>query len=393
VIAFDEALARLVAATPPLPPVSLKVVDALGCRLAADVLAMTDLPPFDQSALDGYALRLADGSTLPVEGNIAAGRQAVPPQLKPNTACRIFTGGVLPQGADVVVAQEHTERSGEQLQVLRLPALGGGVRRLGEELCKGALIAQKGSVVTPALAAAMAMAGVAEVLVTPKPTVVVLVTGDEIVPAGQTLQLGQVYDANSVLLATWLAAEGCTLLRLERLPDDAAQTRSALQRAAAEADVVLSSGGVSVGDHDHIPSQCQALGAEVLFWKVAQKPGKPVFAARLGKALVMGLPGNPAAVLINLAVLARPALARLAGAQDTGLPWQQGVLAQAAKADVDRGLWLRVSAQTQANPVRLQRLEKQASHMLSNSTAANGLVWIAAGQAVEAGQACQWLAL
>lgn len=395
-LTLEEAWSKLDAAIHPLPSETVAIEDAAGRVLAAAAESAVALPPFDQSSLDGYAVRaseMASGDWLPVSGITAAGRVDARPTLPAGSVWRVFTGALVPQGADAVVAQEHTESGPQGVRALRPIKAGQALRLAGEEMPAGTRLAEAGQRLTPALAAALATAGVATVSVRRRPRVAVLVTGDEVVKPADTLALGQVHDANSVLLRHWLAAQGCELLFLIAVADTPAAVAAALARAYAEADLVLTTGGVSVGDHDHIPAVSRQLGAEEVFWKVAQKPGKPLYCARKGHSLLLGLPGNPASVLVNLIAFAHRALARLQQRSEQDLAWRSGLLAHPVMADAERGSWLRVAVLEKGDgAIHLMPLRGQASHMLGNSHSLAGLAWLPAGQElVAAGGRIGWL--
>lgn len=394
-LAVDEAVARIDASIRPLPVETVAVSQALGRVLAGPAHSAHPLPPFDQSAVDGYAVRhadLAEGSKrLALAGVIAAAPQPAMPILAPGTAMRIFTGGLLPAGADTVVRQESCQRDGDTVVVLASIANGADIRRCGEERAAGAEIAPAGTLIGPGVVGALALAGVREIAVRARPRVVVLVTGDEVVPGGAPLQLGQVPDANGPLLVAQLAQWGCPALRVEHVPDDEPAIRDALQRAFADADIVLTTGGVSVGDYDFVPMASERLGAERVLWKVAQKPGMPLYVARHGKTLLFGLPGNPASVLVNLQVYVRHAFDRLLGI-DPAARWHYGRLSAPPKGDARKTFWLRARATTdQQGVVVLRVLEGQASHMLGNLVHANALAQVPGAN--ETAGIVSWLAL
>ena len=381
----------------PLPARRVTLARALGRVLAAPAAAACDLPPFTQSAVDGYAVRHADlvADSMPLAGAVRAGALSAAPTLAPGTAQRIFTGGMLPAGADTVVRQEWTQADGGDVRLLRRPDAGADVRRRGEELREGAVLAPRGLRLAAAHIGALAAAGVAQVEVHDAPRIALLVTGDEVVRPGAAGRLGQVPDANGPLVTAWLAAQGYDSVRAEYVPDSAEGTRVALRRALEHCDLMLTTGGVSVGDHDHIPAAAEALGARRLFWKVAQKPGKPLYAARGERALLLGLPGNPAAVLVNLLVYARCALDRLEGVAAPGPTLRAGIVESELKPDPERDQWLRMALRVGDDGiVRLGRLPKQASHMLSNLVGAGALAWIPAAAApTPAGSVVRWLEL
>lgn len=392
----EQALAALDVLTL-LPARRVRATAAMHAVLVRPALAGCDLPPFTQSAVDGYAVRHGDlaGAALPVAGAVRAAALTAPPQLAPGTAQRIYTGGMLPRGADTVVRQERARVENGAVSFLRRPELGDDVRVRGEELRAGAPLIAPGTRLTAGCVAALAAAGVGELAVTRAPRISVLVTGDEIAPPGRACRLGQVPDANGPLVAGWLASQGYSRVRLQYVADSPGAVRAALQRALEYADLVLTTGGVSVGDHDYVPRVVAELGGETLFWKVAQKPGKPVFAARCGGVPLLGLPGNPASVLVNLLVYVRRALDRLEGLSSPGPAFNSGVLDCPVKADPERDQWLRVALRFDERGIaRLERLPKQASHMLSNLTQTGALAWIpAATHDLPAGSCVRWTAL
>lgn len=401
-LSLDAALAAYARELHGLETQRLPPTAALQRVLAAPVAAQVDLPMFTQSAVDGYALRAADlagagdlwPQRLPLAGEIRAG---VAPQapLPPGCAQRIFTGGRLPDGADTVARQEIVERDGERI-ALRAPlAAGVDVRRRGEELRAGTTLARAGQRLHAGLVAALAMAGVAEVEAVRAPRVRALVTGDEV--AQDAPGEAGVYDANGPLLRSWFVERGYAAPRVDYVIDDRARLEAALREALDESDLVLTTGGVSVGDHDLVRPVATALGVREVFWQVAQKPGKPLYfgvretGAR--RCALLGLPGNPGAVLIGLHVHVAAALARLEGLGEPAPAWRAGRLDEAVRADAREQLLrmaLRIDGQGQ---VRLARLGRQDSHMLSNLAAAGALARIPAGAALEAGALVQWLPL
>lgn len=375
----DEALARVLAAAKPIGFETVPLSLALQRVLAADVHSRHPLPLFTQSAVDGYAVRHADLGDLPVSlalgAPVAARAQARHPLLVPGTALRILTGGVLPQGADTVVRQERTRREAEQVTVLEPVDAGADIRHQGEEMQQGATVAAAGSVITPGLIGALALAGLYEVSVWKLPRIVVLVSGDEVVRDRAPLQLGQVPDANGPLLRAYLAQWGMAPLRIEAVADTQEAVSRAMSAAFADADLVLTTGGVSVGDHDYIPAVAESLGAERLLWKVAQKPGMPLYVARRGCTLLFGLPGNPASVLVNLIVYIRAALDAMQGRQND-CRWRPApIRLDPGRADPVKTLWLRASeSRDETGQPTLKILRGQASHMLGNLAEANALL-------------------
>ncbi|MFA5941687.1 MAG: gephyrin-like molybdotransferase Glp [Sinimarinibacterium sp.] len=396
-LSVDEALARVLAASEALPVESIPLEAALGRVLAQPVRSAHPLPLFDQSGVDGYAVHLADlaqlPARLPLVATMAATAQDHRPTLARGTAARILTGGLLPLAADTVVRQELTRREDDHVVILETVERGADIRREGEEVAAGAPVADAGARVHPGLLGALALAGAHQIAVRAQPRVVVLITGDEVVPHGAPLRLGQVPDANGPLLRAYLSAWGCAPLRVEYVPDREDAVRDALARGFADADIVLSSGGVSVGDYDFIPATAEKLGAQRLLWKVAQKPGMPLYVARHGRSLLFGLPGNPASVLVNLHVYVRAALDRMLGL-DPVVRWHPGVAPETLRREPNKTFWLRASAAADARGVtRLRTLGGQASHMLGNLAQANALVRVPGLHETAATDVLEWTEL
>lgn len=395
-IPVDEALRIALAAVPAPQAQARALADALGRVLAAPVMSTLDLPPFDQSAVDGYAVRHADISgaplDLPISQSIAAAARDRAPVLQAGTAARIFTGGWLPENADTSVRQELSQRNGEIVRIEQAVGIGTDIRRRGEELRRGDIVGSAGARITPGLLGAIAMAGVSRVQVHTQPRISVLVTGDEVAPPGAELRPGQIADANGPLLQAHLRHWGYGAVDLRYVDDRYDSVCKALEQAFAESDLVLTTGGVSVGDHDHVPRAAQAVGATTLFWKVAQKPGMPLYLASTGRSQLFGLPGNPASVLINLLVYVRPVLARYEGL--AMLPaWRRGRLAADIRAETAKTMWLRMrEASDERGQSTLMPLGKQASHMLSNLAEASVLVRVppAANARCPAGTILDW---
>lgn len=384
---LEEARARLGAAARPLPPVEVGVREALGLRLAADVSATLSLPPADVSAMDGYAARaaeLAAGAPLPVAFEVAAGQ--VPGPLPAGHAARIFTGAPLPVGADVVVQQELAERLPDgRVRLEPLPA-GSNVRRRGEVVAEGDRVAAAGGVVTAQRLALLVAAGVDRVTVYPRPRLAVVGTGSELAAPDERPGPGRIRDSNGPLLDALARTAGLAPPRIARAPDRLEELVAALERALAAAEVVLTTGGVSVGDHDLVPEAARRLGAEVLFHRVAQKPGKPILAARAGERWLVGLPGNPLAVLVGWRLYVLPLVMALAG--DVEAFREEPLGARLAAPAANRG------ARTVLRPARLEWsggawvatvLPWKGSHDLAAGGAADALVRLEPGAELPAG--------
>jgi molybdopterin molybdotransferase len=331
-LALEEARQYLLDAVRPVADREvLPVTEADGRYLAEAVTAPAPSPGFDNSAMDGYALRVADWpgaeTALPVAATVAAGEPAG--SLAPGSCARIFTGAPVPAGADAVVPQERAERDGETVRFEARPDVGANIRRTGEDVAQGAVVAEAGRRMTPALISALITVGVGEVAVARRPQVLVLSTGSELQAPGAAPREGGVYDSNRPALVAALASLGAAVTDGGCVPDDPA----ALSTAFAEArryDAVLTSGGVSVGDYDHVRAMLDEAGS-VDFWKVAIKPGKPFAFGTLGGAYFFGLPGNPVSALVTFEQFVRPALIRLMGGH-----WQPARFQAVAGADLQR---------------------------------------------------------
>jgi molybdopterin molybdotransferase len=306
-------LAAVGAAWRPLPQ-SLPLAEAAGRVLADDVVAPIDLPPFDNAAMDGYALRHAEaGAPLALQGVSLAGKPG-PAALAAGACVRITTGAPLPAGADTVVIKEDCVESAGRVAVRTLPAPGANIRRAGEDYARGQTALAAGLRLTPPRLGLLASLGMAAVPVRARPRLRLLATGDELVPPGQSLAPGQIHDSNSLALVACLRSLGVAPAGIGHLADDRAAVRAALA-ACDDVDLVLTCGGVSAGEADHLPGVLAELG-EVLLWKVRIKPGMPFLLGRIGRTLVCGLPGNPVSAMVTCLVLVRPLLLALEGASE-----------------------------------------------------------------------------
>lgn len=381
-ISLDDALACYQDHAIRLQSETVAIHAALGRVLAEPAAARIDLPAFAQAAVDGYALRCTDTKTathtnpiaLKINGEVAAGMDGQAAAVQPGTCVRIFTGAPLPASCDAVIRQEETTRDGANILLSDPVALGTDMRERADELQKGQQLGRAGQHISSGLLAALAMAGVSHVEVYRRPRITVLITGDEVVPAGQKLRAGEIYDANGPLVSGWLRERGYPTPAMHYVRDDAAGVETALEVALSNADLVITTGGVSVGDRDYVPGVAEKIGATPLFWKVAQKPGKPLYFARRDNHLLMGLPGNPAAVLIGLVMHAARVLDHLEGIESPRPALYAGRLTAPLHADSKRERLVRARCETTVDGVRLSPLRKQASHMLSNLQAADVLI-------------------
>ncbi len=398
---LDDALAELLAHAAPLAGTeTLSLFHADRRVLARDVVSGLQVPPRDNSAMDGYALRCADaaaaGAQLPVSQRIPAGHVGLP--LAAGTAARIFTGAPVPEGADAIVMQEDcTPLDGERVQVNAAPHAGQFIRKSGEDIVRGAVVLTAGTRMGPAELGLAASVGLAEIAVARRPRVALFSTGDELVMPGTVapaqMPPGAIYNSNRFFLRSMLERLNCEVLDLGIVPDTLAATTEALAQAARECDVVVTSGGVSVGEEDHVKPAVSRLGALDL-WQIAIKPGKPFAYGHVQadgrRAHFIGLPGNPVSSFVTFALLARPFLLRLQGMRDITPK------TMAASAGFD---WPRPDSRREFLRVRwgadgrLARFTNQSSGVLTSMVWADGLVDKAIGQTIAAGDTVRFVPL
>ncbi len=387
-LSVDEARRLILERVTPLPPEPLPLAEAAGRVLAEPARATVDLPPFPSSAMDGFALRAADApGRLLVAARIAAGHPA-PRALAPGEAMAIATGGVVPEGADAVVPIEVVTDDGETVEV---PAVESGahVRPRGGDIRAGDAVVGAGTILRPAELAALAAVGIAEVACARRPRAAVVTTGSELRRPGEALAPGQIFESNGVMLVAALASAGAVVEPQVSVADDEAEHREALERGL-DADVLVTSGGVSVGPHDLVRRIEHELGVEEVFWRVAVKPGKPISFGVRGATLVFGLPGNPVSSLVGFELFVRPALLALQGARQPGPSFQPGVLGSSVRRNSERDEFLRARLRDGV----LEPLAGQESHMIANASAADALVLAPRGEgALEAGSRVRYLLL
>jgi molybdopterin molybdotransferase len=399
-IPLDDAIAHVLAGCRPLPPARLPAIDAVGCVLAADVVATQPVPPFANTAMDGYALRAADVAavpvTLPVVAEVAAGHPA-PRPLGAGEAMRIFTGAPMPEGADAVVMVERTERrdGGKAVEIQVSVDPGNHVRAVGEDLHAGQRVFGAGDEITPARLGVLASLGIDGVEAHPRPRVGVMSTGDELVVGPGPLQPGQIRDSNRPALLALVAQGGFDAVDLGRVADDEAAITAGLERGAAACDAVLTSGGVSMGDIDLIKVVLDRIG-KMRWMQVAIRPAKPLAfgVIRAGgggrrRVPVFGLPGNPVSSLVSFELFARPGLRRLAGQPHPRLhrPRLTATADEALSRRPDGKVhFVRVVAMAgERGVLHVRSSGGQGSHQLAAMARANALAVVPDGDGVRLG--------
>jgi len=393
-LTLEEAQERVLERARPLPAEPVPIAEAGGRVTAEDVRALVDLPPFPSSAMDGFAVRAADlPAAVQIVGESAAGGP-YEGRLEPGETVAISTGAVVPEGADAVVPVERVaNQENRAVEISFAPEPGAHIRPRGGDVAAGEVVVPAGARLTPARLAAAAAAGVAELRCARRPRVVVLATGSELVAPGQPLRPGQVYEANTLMLASSLAATGAAVLSEPPAADDEPALRAALERGLA-ADVLVTSGGVSVGEHDLVRAVERELGVEEVFWRVSIKPGKPVAFGVRTDTLVFGLPGNPVSALVGCELFVKPALRALQGLAEPLARFEPGRLATGLRRNEERDEFVRARTHADADAVVLEPVVGQESHMIVRSGAADALVHVPRGNGeLAAGTNVQWLRL
>ena len=374
----DDALAAILTRATPLPLERVALADASGRILAEPAVSIVDLPPFPSSSMDGFAVRAADTpGRLAVVGKVAAGR----PEnraLRAGEAMDISTGGVVPVGADAVVPIERVTVRDDGVEVPDAVALGANVRDRGGDVHAGTTVHDVGTLLTPARLAALAACGVGEVAVRQRPRVAIAVTGTELRAPGEQHAPGQIYESNGVMLEAALAAVGAAVERLGVAEDSEEALETVLARAL-QADVVVTSGGVSVGPHDLVRRVLGRLGVEEVFWGVAMRPGKPLSFGVRGSTLVFGLPGNPVSSLVGGFLFVRPALLALQGDPHPRPAYRPGTLAREVRPRAERDDFVRATIRWEDDGPHLDPILGQESHMIVQTSVADALVHVPRG--------------
>lgn len=396
-ISIAEAQRLVLERARPLEAERVPIERATGRVLAEPAVAAVDLPPFASSAMDGYALRAADTAsapvTLPVVGRISAGGPAARP-LGAGEAMAIATGGAVPEGADAVVPIEVVEEEDDRLTVTSPVEAGSNVRARGGDVRTGEPVLQSGAVLRAGQVGALAAAGVGEVRCAKRPRVGILVTGSELRQPGEELGPGQIYESNGLLLATALQLAGAVPAQLGVVADTEEEHERTIERALLGFDMLVTTGGASVGPHDLVRRVQAGLRVEEVFWGVAMKPGKPVAFGVRRNHLVFNLPGNPVSVLATFELLVRPAVNALLGLPDPLPAFQPGTLAAAVRRNPARDEFVRATVGVENGVPVLSPVPGQDSHMIVRAGRAAALAWIPAGEGeLAAGSAVRFLPL
>lgn len=380
-----EALGLVLDSVSPLPARPVPLSEALGLVLAGTVVSPETVPPFTNSAMDGYAVRAEDCAAaspgtpvaLPVLADLPAGGVARE-EVRPGTAIRIMTGAPLPPGADTVVPVEETTREGDRVLVGRRPKPGAHVRLAGEDVREGEVLLPEGTVLTPAALGVLASVGLAEVAVVPRARVAILTTGDELVAASEKPGPGQIRDSNIQTMCGQAAAFGAVPVPFPRVPDRRDAVEAALRSARQSADVLVTNGGISVGDYDFVKDVLAASGAREVFWKVRQKPGGPLGFWLWGETPVFGIPGNTVAAMVCMEEYVRPALRKMMGRSRLHRPEVTGVFEGGfRKSGPDGKVHLvRVRARREGGRVVVSPSGPQGSGVLTSMLRANALALV-----------------
>ena len=390
---FEDALARILARSDLLPAEAVALAHASGRVLREDALARTDLPPFPSSAMDGFAVRASETpGALPVALHVAAGRPAEE-SLPEGAAATIATGGAVPDGADSVVPIEQAAEANGHVEIADAVRPGAHVRPRGGDVKEGATVVSAGTRLGPAQIGALAAAGVGEVTCARRPRVAVLATGSELRTPGEALEPGQIYESNRPMLAAVLVAAGADVELLDIVRDEEAAHRAALERGL-DSDVLVTSGGVSVGPHDLVRAIAAELDVEEVFWGVAVKPGKPLSFGVRGSTLVFGLPGNPVSSLVGALVFVRPALLARQGLADPGPAFEVGRIATSLRRNRHRDEFMRARRTFVDAGVTLEPITGQESHMIVRASSADALVHVPRGEGeIAAGENVRYVAV
>ena len=391
-ISVDQAIEKILSqATAVTETESIDILDALNRVLAEDLYSSIDVPGYDNSAMDGYAVNSEDcqltGAKLPVSQRIPAGQ--VGTALRKGDAARIFTGAPIPEGADAVVMQEMCEADDGSVVINTVVKAESNVRRAGEDIAQGNVVLSAGKRLRAQELGLLASVGLADLKVKRKLKVATFFTGDEIVAPGQPLKPGQIYNSNRYTLRGLLQAMDCEIVDLGIVPDTLEATTEVLKQAAAGADLVITSGGVSVGEEDYVRIALEQLG-ELSMWRIAMKPGKPVAFGKVGNTLFIGLPGNPVSVFVTFLIFARPMILKMQGVEDYHAK-RTSVIADFDWSNMQRQEYLRVRLHQEEGRSVASLYPHQGSGVLSSVSWADGLVEMSIGTEIKKGNVVDYL--
>lgn len=384
-ISVEEALKTILAGVYVLGTEKVHIIDALGRVIAEDVVSGRYIPPFDNSAMDGYAVKAADTvgassehpATLKVVADLPAG-YTLDRELQAGEAVRIMTGAPVPAGADAIVRVEDTEKRGDVVRILCQVKPGKDLRRAGEDVKAGDVVIGKGTRITPAAVGIMSSVGRSMVQVFQRPRVAVLATGDEVVDVDQEAGPGKIYNSNGYTIASQVREAGAVPIMLG-IAKDTREDLEAKLKAGLTCDVIISSGGVSVGDFDFVKDVLKSLGSEMKFWQVAMRPGKPLAFGVIGGKPAFGLPGNPVSSMVTFEQFVRPALRKMMGYTRLHRPTVEAVLMEDVKKEADRRFFIRGVVSRVDGKYQVSTTGPQGSGILRSMVVANGLIILAEG--------------
>jgi molybdopterin molybdotransferase len=385
----EEALAKIDEATQPLGTEKIPLTEAVGRVLSEDITSASDLPRFTQSAMDGYAINSSDTINaseqnpimLDISGEVHAGSFAELPKLEKNTAYRIFTGAPMPTGADAVILQEEAKIQDNKLVVTKKVPQWENVRRAGEEIKKGTLLVKNGTRLTVETITTIALTGCERILVNKQPQIAIITTGNEVVELGKNLQLGQTFNTNYIFISTFLKSKQYKISFYSHIPDLIIHHIGTFQKAIQKAHLIITTGGASVGAKDLIKATAKQWDFKEIFWKVSQKPGKPLYFAKRTSTYLLGLPGNPAATFVCFYIYALHLLDRLEGIKDPQPKFLHGILNNPITPDTHKTKWIRANIEyTNDGKIKLIPLPHQASHEISNLAQTRAIIKIPPAQ-------------
>lgn len=370
-ITIEEALELVEHNLPEATTKHIPLADALDLILAEDVISPISMPPFRQSAMDGYAVAYKEGASYEIIGEVKAGDDHNP-ELKQGQGVRIFTGAAVPDSADTVIIQEHVTSDGQHITVHQTVSKNQNIRPKGEQNKQGAMALEKGNKLSPAAIGYLAGLGITQVTVFPKPTVAIITTGNELVSPGEPLPYGKIYESNGIMLSNALLKNDYQDVDIFKVKDDYQSTLNLFKDVINQFDVILISGGISVGDYDFVGKALKELDVQEIFYKVKQKPGKPLFFGKKDNKTIFALPGNPASTLSCFYIYVIPALAKLSGNSFEGLPRVKAKSLSNYEVKGDRSQFLKAFV----SEGRVEILEGQSSAMLHTFAMANALVYV-----------------